>query len=170
MDLYLVPNHPGNLHLVSTNGTTHYQITTLPPESRDECQGPRITLIQRSVAFSESTEESIVAEIDWKHEEYPAVIRSPLTWYSRAQAIGSQGIGIKASKFLYQRHKLAAYFGSKSRLVCFLVFQSARLYFASVRYFLGDDGSEYRWKTFRDGERKVGWPSQAEDSVINCNS
>src|SRR5258705_7549743 len=100
MDLYLVPSNPGNLRLVSANGTTHYQITTIIPELTDGRQGPRVTLIQRPLAFSESTEESIVAEIDWKHEDYPTVIRSPLTWYSDAQCIGSRGVGIKASKFL----------------------------------------------------------------------
>ena len=159
MDLYLlpVPSNPGNLHLVSTNGTTHYQITTLTPESTDRRQGPRVTLIQRPVAFSEPTQESIVAEIDWKHGDHPTVIRSPLTWYSEAQCIGSQGVGIKASKFLYQRNILGSYLGPRSRLASFSCLPDWGNIFYSARYFLGDDGSEFRWKMLKSGERKVCW-------------
>jgi len=130
MDLYLVPSNPGNLHFVSANGTTHYQITTITPESTDGRQGPRVTLIQRPLAFSESIEESIVAEIDWKHGDYPTVIRSPLTWYSSPQCIGSQGVGIKASKFLYRRNILSPYLGSRSQYASFpLLFQIGEIIF-----------------------------------------
>ncbi|KAF5379892.1 hypothetical protein D9757_007194 [Collybiopsis confluens] len=80
----------------------------------------RVTMIQRP---AESEEASVVAEIDWGCFDKPTVVRScPLV-------IGRTGIvadGVLASDFLYKRNQ-----------------------FSSSRYFLGDDGIEYRWKFVR---------------------
>jgi len=117
MDLYLVPNNPENTVLVSVNGVAHYQIRTLKPK-----HGPHLTLIQRP---ADSTEDSIVAEVEWRHWDKPTIFRSPLL-SGVGQSIGTQGVGVLASHYLHKRRK-----------------------FSSLRYFIGDDAMEYCWKTLK---------------------
>jgi len=102
MDLYLVPNNPQNTVLVSANGVAHYQIRTSKPK-----RGPRITLIQRP---ADSTEDSIVAEVEWKHWDNPTIIRSPLL-SDVGQAVGTQGVGVRASHYLYRHRRNSSYVG-----------------------------------------------------------
>lgn len=96
----MVPNNPENTVLVSANGVAHYQIRTSKPK-----HGPRITLIQRP---ADSTEDSIVAEIEWKCWDKPTIIRSPLLG-GVAQSIGTLGVGVRASHYLHKRRKFSSY-------------------------------------------------------------
>ncbi|KAF8968344.1 TonB box-containing protein [Flammula alnicola] len=114
MDLYLISTNPENTMLVSANGVTHYQIVTAR-----STQGPRVTSILR---LAGSLEDSIVAEIEWKNRGTPTIIRSPLL-SGVGQCVGTRGVGIRALRYLYKRHK-----------------------FSPSRYFIGDDAFEYRWK------------------------
>ncbi|PPQ67674.1 hypothetical protein CVT25_012702 [Psilocybe cyanescens] len=83
---------------------------------------PCITLIQRPGA---SPEDSIVAEIEWRNRETPTILRCPLLG-DAGQCVGMRGIGIRSLHYLYKRYK-----------------------FGSVRYFVGDDAFEYRWKAVK---------------------
>jgi len=100
MDLYLVPNNPENTVLVSANGVAHYQIRTSKSK-----RGPRVTLIQRP---ADSMEDSIVAEVEWKCWDNPTIIRSPLL-NGVEQAIGTQGVGVCASHYLYKYRRFSSY-------------------------------------------------------------
>lgn len=100
MDLYLVPNNPENTVLVSVNGVAHYQIRTLKPK-----HGPHLTLIQRP---ADSTEDSIVAEVEWRHWDKPTIFRSPLL-SGVGQSIGTRGVGVRASHYLHKRRKFSSY-------------------------------------------------------------
>ncbi|KAJ3505124.1 hypothetical protein NLJ89_g7576 [Agrocybe chaxingu] len=121
MDLFFVPNSLENTLLVSANGVAHYQIQTTSFRN-----GSQITLIQRPDFIESSPEESVIAEIEWHHKNTPTVIRSPMLG-GVGQCVGSRGVGVKASKYLYKRHR-----------------------FSPVRYFVGDDAKEYRWKLVRN--------------------
>ncbi|KDR81879.1 hypothetical protein GALMADRAFT_240147 [Galerina marginata CBS 339.88] len=96
MDLYLVPNNPENTLLVSANGVAHYQVQTITTSN-----GTPVTFIQRPGA---SPEDRIVAEIEWKDSDTPTIIRSPL-FSGVGQCVGTQGIGVQASNYLYKRHR-----------------------------------------------------------------
>ncbi len=102
MDLYLVPNNPENTVLVSVNGVAHYQIRTSKKK-----HGPPVTLIQRP---ADSTEESVVAEIEWRHWDNPTIIRSPLL-SGVGQSVGTRGVGVRASHYLHKRRKFSSYVG-----------------------------------------------------------
>ncbi|KIL68544.1 hypothetical protein M378DRAFT_71320 [Amanita muscaria Koide BX008] len=80
---------------------------------------PRISVLQRP---AESEEESIVAEIEWRRWDSPSMIRSPLLGVSR-ELIRRCGTGIFLNNFLFRKG-------------CF----------GHSRYFIGNDGVEYRWK------------------------
>ncbi|KAL0577362.1 hypothetical protein V5O48_004614 [Marasmius crinis-equi] len=136
MDLFLVPNNPEHTVLVSLNGVAHYQVTT----GKIDKSGRRVSKLQRP---AESEEDSLIAEIEWKTWEQPAVLRSSLLTRGipsvecdaslnrrivkndgRNQASGGgRAVGVLATEFLYKRTR-----------------------FSSTRYFLGDDEVEYRWK------------------------
>ena len=140
MDLYLVPNNPENTVLVSVNGVAHYQIRTLKPK-----HGPRMTLIQRP---ADCSEESIVAEVEWRHWDTPTIFRSPLL-SGVGQSIGTQGVGVRASHYLHKRRKFSSYvwlgvrcITKKTRFTDFNLLNS-------LRYFIGDDAMEYCWKTLK---------------------
>jgi hypothetical protein len=102
MDFFLIPNNPENSVLVSANGVAHYQIRTAKLGG-----GVRVTHIQRP---ADSTEDSIVAEIEWKSWETPTIIRSPLLG-GLGRCVGKAGVGVRAHKFLYRRRKLSPYVG-----------------------------------------------------------
>lgn len=102
MDFFLIPNNPENSVLVSANGVAHYQIRTAKLRG-----GVRVTHIQRP---ADSTEDSIVAEIEWKSWETPTIIRSPLLG-GLGRCVGKPGVGVRARKFLYRRRKLSPYVG-----------------------------------------------------------
>ncbi|EDR11248.1 TonB box-containing protein [Laccaria bicolor S238N-H82] len=118
MDFFLIPNNPENSVLVSANGVAHYQIRTAKLRG-----GVRVTHIQRP---ADSTEDSIVAEIEWKSWETPTIIRSPLLG-GLGRCVGKPGVGVRARKFLYRRRKLSP-----------------------SRYFVGNDGEEYQWMTSKN--------------------
>jgi hypothetical protein len=118
MDLYLTSTCSENLHLVSINGISHYRITTFNPSFGD---GPKVTLIQRPIAASEDTAESLVAEIDWTYGEYPTIIRGPLVCeQSEGGCIGSMGVGVKASKFLKKGNLIGSFIQFNTEWVRFL--------------------------------------------------
>ncbi|RDB24128.1 Sterol regulatory element-binding protein cleavage-activating protein [Hypsizygus marmoreus] len=81
--------------------------------------GSPLSVIQRP---ADSPEDSIVAEIEWRTWEMPTVVRCPL-FRGIGRCIGKRGLGIAAQKFLYKRGR-----------------------FSKSRYFIGNDGIEYRWK------------------------
>ncbi|KAF8164020.1 TonB box-containing protein [Pholiota molesta] len=109
MDLFLSSTNPENTIFFSANGVTHYQVVT----TRSAAPGPKVTNILRPAA------------IEWKHRHTPTIIRSPLL-SGVGQCIGTIGIGIKAPRYLYKRHR-----------------------FSPMRYFVGDDAIEYRWKIMK---------------------
>lgn len=98
MDLYLVSTNPENTMLLSANGVAHYQISTT-------CSilGSRITKILRPAVASD---DSIVAEIEWKNRTTPTILRSPLLG-GAGQCIGTPGTGVRALNYLYKRHRFS---------------------------------------------------------------
>ncbi|TRM59916.1 hypothetical protein BD626DRAFT_461987 [Schizophyllum amplum] len=77
-----------------------------------------VTRVQRP---AESEDASIVAEIHWNSWESPTVVQSQLlSKYKHSEDLK----GVRATDFLYKRAR-----------------------FSSSRYFVGNDGQEYRWKT-----------------------
>ncbi|KAK2460636.1 hypothetical protein APHAL10511_007106 [Amanita phalloides] len=104
MDLYLVPDNPEHTILVSCNGVAHYKIRTVGR--------PKVSILQRP---ADCEEESIVAEIEWRHWDSPSKIRSPL--------FGMHVAGVLLDSFLFRKRR-----------------------FGHSRYFVGNDGLEYKWK------------------------
>ncbi|KAF8870693.1 hypothetical protein CPB84DRAFT_1692844 [Gymnopilus junonius] len=117
MDLYLIPNDPEDTVLVSANGVVHYQVQTIKFKKKSN-----ITVISRP----SGSEDSVVAEIEWKHSDSTAIIRSPL-FSGDGQRVGTKGIGVPVFKYLYKRHR-----------------------YGRARYFVGEDAQEYRWKMMRN--------------------
>ncbi|KAF8638860.1 hypothetical protein AX17_001916 [Amanita inopinata Kibby_2008] len=86
---------------------------------------PRISVLQRP---ADCEEESVVAEIEWGRWDSPSMIRSPLLGKS-GEVVGQEGIGMFLRNFLFKRSR-----------------------FGHSRYFVSNDGTEYKWKA----ERHVG--------------
>ncbi|GLB35456.1 hypothetical protein LshimejAT787_0210210 [Lyophyllum shimeji] len=87
-----------------------------------ETNGAHLSLIQRP---ADSEADSIVAEIEWGTFGTPTFVRCPLL-RGLGRCVGKLGLGITARTFLYRRGL-----------------------FSKSRYFIGDDGMEYRWKLRR---------------------
>ncbi|KAF8626344.1 hypothetical protein AX15_005001 [Amanita polypyramis BW_CC] len=80
---------------------------------------PKISVLQRP---ADCEQESIVAQIEWKSWDSPSMIRSPL-FGAPGGFPGGNDIGVVLNSFLFK----------KSR-------------FGHSRYFIGNDGVEYKWK------------------------
>ncbi|KAF8061630.1 TonB box-containing protein [Lyophyllum atratum] len=87
-----------------------------------EMNGPALSLIQRP---ADCKADSIVAEIEWGTWGSPTFVRCPLL-RGIGRCIGKRGLGATARTFLYKRSP-----------------------FSKSRYFMGNDGVEYRWKQRR---------------------
>ncbi|KAF5386612.1 hypothetical protein D9615_001932 [Tricholomella constricta] len=84
--------------------------------------GIHLSLIQRP---ADSEADSIVAEVEWGTWGTPTFVRCPL-FRGFGSCIGKMGLGVTARTFLYKRRP-----------------------FSKSRYFMGNDGVEYRWKARR---------------------
>jgi hypothetical protein len=137
MELFLVPNDPERMVLVSSNGVAHYQVRTSKIK-----HGPWVSVIQRP---AETEEDSIVAEVEWRYWKAPTIVQCPLL-SGMAGRMGKRGFGVPAKTFLYKRCRTSSY-------VDFYPITNApddQSCTFSARYFVGNDGIEYRWKYFRD--------------------
>ena len=135
MELFLVPNDPERTVLVSANGVAHYQVRTSKIK-----HGPWVSVIRRP---AETEEDSIVAEVEWRCWKAPTIIQCPLL-SNLASRIGKRGFGVPASTFLYKQCRSSSYV-----LFYSMAGTSNHSDIFSTRYFLGNDGVEYRWKDFK---------------------
>jgi len=70
MKLYLVPNDPEHMTLVSADGRAHYQVTTTKSQV---FRGPSVSLIKRP---ADTASDSVVAEIEWRKWGAHPIVRS----------------------------------------------------------------------------------------------
>lgn len=98
MDLFLIPNNPEKTVIVSPNGVAHYKVAT----SKNKA-GVKVSRIQRP---AETEEESVVAEIEWKHWDRPTVVRSCL--HGGLGEEQTRKGRVQAMDFLYKKHPFSA--------------------------------------------------------------
>ncbi|KAH0584415.1 hypothetical protein J132_06711 [Termitomyces sp. J132] len=119
MDLILCFNNPQKTALISPNGTTHYEISTSKTSTSRETHGVFLSKI------TQSQDGAVVGEIEWGDCFTPTFVRCPLL-RGLGGYVGKMGIGMTARTFLYKRSP-----------------------FSDSRYFVDNDGVEYRWKTHK---------------------
>jgi hypothetical protein len=147
MDLYLVPEDPENTTLMSANGTAHFRVTTI-----NALEGS-VTYIQRP---SDTLEAGLLAKMLSQRGKKTTILNSALLGN---MATDQNEQGVEASRFLYRKGRFDASYVLPCSVVMSLC--SARIPIANFtltfgsrsRYFVGNDGAEYRWKY----QKSLGW-------------
>jgi len=138
--------------MMSANGIAHFRATTTKSSEGT------ITYLQRP---SETLEAGLIAEIHSKRGKKTTIVNNTLLGVMAPNL--DDGQGVDASKFLYRKGRFNASYvlfcSSMMSLPEFQIYKSGGPTSRS-RYFMGDDGAEYRWRY----QKKLGW------TMTKCSS